>query len=203
MNQASFSSNHRIFPTLKTYQKDECIFLQNQEFHGFYLIKSGLVKTSRVHESGSMGILSIKIQGEYLGELLPSHLGKKHTYTATALENQTVVELIPWEDPNLARLQRILECLQADLVQTRIRLERIIYENSQERIRLTLKDLASRLGKRFGSETLLKLPITHRELATLADTSRQTVTTFLSGLKAQNKINYSRGRFLFRNLDTF
>jgi CRP/FNR family transcriptional regulator len=58
------------------------------------------------------------------------------------------------------------------------------------------------MGKKFGSETLLKLPVTHEDLATLTDTSRQTVTMVLSRLKAQNIISYSRGRFLFRNLDS-
>lgn len=201
MNQPDFESNLRPFPSLKTFQKDEPIFFQNQEFKGYFLIKSGLVKTSRMHESGAKTILSFKIPGEYLGEIVESDLGKKHSYSATALEDRTVVELIPWEDPNLARLQRILDDLQSEILQTRVRLERFIHQDSEERIRLTLKDLARRLGRKFGSETLLKLPITHEELATLTNTSRQTVTMVLSGLKAQNKISYSRGRFLFRNLD--
>lgn len=202
MNQPEFESQQRAFPCLKSFQKDEPIFFQNQEFKGYYLIKSGLVKTSRLHESGAKSILSFKIQGEYLGELAETEQGKLHSYSATAVEDRTVVELIPWEDPNLTRLKRILENLQSEIIQTRTRLERIIHQDSEARIRLTLKDLAIRLGRKFGSETLLKLPITHEELATLTDTSRQTVTMVLSGLKAQNKITYSRGRFLIRNLDS-
>lgn len=183
-------------------KKGELIFHQGQPFKGYFMIKSGVIKTSRVHDSGSKTILSFKIPGEYLGEIIETGLEKKYSYSAYATEDHTVLEFIPWEDPSLFRLLGILENLHAELLQARVRLERFIEKDSEERIRLTLKDLAMRLGKKFGSETLLKLSVTHEDLATLTDTSRQTVTTVLSRLKAQNKISYSRGRFLFRNLDT-
>lgn len=196
------SGIQKPFPQLKTLQSGEFIFQQNQEFKGYYLVRSGLVKTSRVHESGARTILSFKIQGEFLGEIVETESGKIHSYSARAMKDQTVVELIPWEDPNQAKLLKILENLHTEILQTRTRLERILYLDAEQRIRNTLKELATRLGRKFGSETLLKLPMTHEDLATMTDTSRQTVTTVLSGLKAQNKIYYSRGRILFRNLES-
>jgi CRP/FNR family transcriptional regulator len=183
-------------------RKGELIFHQNEPFKGYFLVKSGIVRTSRVHDSGTKTILSFKIPGEYLGEIIETDLKKNYSYSAYATDDQTVLEFIPWEDPSLFRLLRILENLQSELLQARVRLERFIEKDSEERIRLTLKDLATRMGKKFGSETLLKLPVTHEDLATLTDTSRQTVTMVLSRLKAQNIISYSRGRFLFRNLDS-
>lgn len=71
------------------------------------------------------------------------------------------------------------------------------------RIKFTLRELAQKLGKRFGDETLLKLNLTHEELAMLTDSSRQTVTKTLSTLKRKGIITYSRNRILFRNLETF
>ncbi|TDQ19491.1 CRP/FNR family transcriptional regulator [Algoriphagus boseongensis] len=203
MNQANPIGMNRSFPCLKTLKKDETIFHQNEEFKGYYLVKSGLVKTIRAHESGARAILSFKIQGELMGELVETEHGKKHSYSAIALEENSVVELIPFEDPSHLKLLRILENLQLEILQARTRLERILFQDAEQRIKLTLKDLALRMGRNFGGETLLKLPVTHEDLAILTDTSRQTVSMVLSGLKSQNKITYSRGRILFRNLETF
>ncbi|WP_026952217.1 Crp/Fnr family transcriptional regulator [Algoriphagus mannitolivorans] len=202
MNQAKPSGLNRSFPCLKTLKRDEALFLQNEEFKGYYLVKSGLIKTIRTHESGAKAILSFKIQGELMGELIETELGKKHSYSAIALEDNTVVELIPFEDPSQLKLMRILENLQLEILQVRTRLERILFQDAEQRIKLTLKDLALRMGRNFGKETLLKLPMTQEDLAILTDTSRQTVSMVLAGLKSQNKITYSRGRILFRNLET-
>ena len=203
MNQVQFQGNQKPFPFLRKLKKGECLFSQGDEFNGYYLVKSGLIKTHRSHESGNRSILSIKIQGEFLGDYGTTAQGKVHSYFASALEENTVVELIPVEDPSHLRHLKILESMQSEIQSARLRLERVLFQNAEERIKGSLKELGKKLGQRFGDETLLKIALTHEDLARLADTSRQTVSTVLFGLKSQNKINYSRGRILFRNLDNF
>ncbi|GAB3229082.1 Crp/Fnr family transcriptional regulator [Algoriphagus aestuariicola] len=201
MNYPLTLGQTKSFPSLTILQKGESVFLQNQEFKGYFLIRTGMVKICRIHESGAKALLSFKIQGEFLGEITETPTGKRQSYTAVATEDRTIVELIPYSIGTPCKLQEILKNLQEEIHQTRIRLERYLYQDAEERIKTTLKDLATRLGKKYGSETLLKLPMTHEDLATLTYTSRQTVTTVLSALKAQNKITYSRGRILIRNID--
>jgi CRP/FNR family cyclic AMP-dependent transcriptional regulator len=203
MNQIQFQGNQKSFPLLRNLKKGECLFHQGDEFKGYYLIKSGLIKIQRCHESGIKSILSIKIQGEFLGEYAAQGQVKTHSYVASALEDNTLVELIPIEDDGHLKLQKILETMQSEIQAARTRLEKILFQNAEERIKDSLKELGKKLGKRFGDETLLKISLTHDDLARLADTSRQTVSTVLFGLKSQNKINYSRGRILFRNIDNF
>lgn len=203
MIQSHFQGNHKTFPSWKTLQKGAVLFSQGDEFKGYYLIKSGLLKTSRTHETGGKSLLSIKSQGEFIGEYQSDLVSKFHSYTAIVLDDNTLVEMIPWEDEGTLKLQKILASLQDELQYARTRLERLLFRDAEQRIKLVLKDLGIRLGRKFGDETLLKLPLTHEDLAVLADTSRQTVSTVLSGLKTQKKINYSRGRILFRNIDNF
>ncbi len=203
MNQLRYLGIQNPVPYLRKLTKGEHLFSQGDEFKGYFLIKSGLIKTLRSHESGGRSILSIKIQGEFLGEYRADELRRNYTYFASALEDNTVVEFIPLEEEAPLKLQKILETLQLEIQTARIRLERILFQDAEERIKQALKDLGNKLGKRFGEETLLKISLTHEDLAILADTSRQTVSTVLFGLKSQNKINYSRGRILFRNLKNF
>lgn len=201
MNQANSLNNQKSFPYLKKLNQGDPIVTQGTEFKGYFLIKTGLVKTHRTHESGGKSILSIKIQGEFLGEFTEIGDRKFHTYSASALENNTVVEFLPFEDNSNLRLIKILETMQAEILNARNRLERVLFHDAENRIKQTLRDLGAKLGKKFGHETLVKISLTHEDLAAMADTSRQTVSMVLSGLKSQNKINYSRGRILFRNLE--
>lgn len=201
MNQSKSLNNQKSFPYLKKLNQGDTIVTQGTEFKGYFLIKTGLVKTHRTHESGGKSILSIKIQGEFLGEFTEIEDRKFHTYSASALENNTVVEFLPFEDNSSLRLIKILETMQAEILNARSRLERVLFQDAENRIKQTLKDLGTKLGKKFGHETLVKISLTHEDLAAMADTSRQTVSMVLSGLKSQNKINYSRGRILFRNLE--
>lgn len=203
MNHSHYLGRQKSFPYLKKLNKGETLFSQGSEFNGYFLVKSGLIKTHRTHELGGKSILSIKILGEFLGEYEEKNNQRYHNYSVTALEDNTVVEFIPLEMDNQLRLIKILETLQSDIQNARNRLERILYQCAEDRIKQTIRDLGVRLGKKFGNETLLKISLTHEDLAILADTSRQTVTTVLSELKNQNKINYSRGRILFRNLENF
>ncbi|MBY5950508.1 Crp/Fnr family transcriptional regulator [Algoriphagus sp. NF] len=200
MNKADKSFTQPNFPQLLRFQKGEQILGQGKLFQGYFLIKSGLVKTVRYQESGNSTLLSIKDQGEFLGEFHEEHTEKRLSYSAFAMEDNTLVEKIQMEEhPNL-KLMRIIQTLQEEIHTARLRLERMLFQDAEFRIISVLKDLGERFGEKYGDETLLKLPLTHEELAKLTDTSRQTVTTILSGLKAQNKINYSRGRILFRNI---
>ena len=201
MNQATNIGYQKTFPFLRKLNQGDLLISQGSEFRGYFLIKTGMVKTHRMHESGGKSILSIKIQGEFLGEFTELENGKFHTYSASALEDNTVVEFIPFEDDSNLRLIKILETMQAEMLNARSRLERALFQDAENRIKQTLKDLGKKLGKKFGHETLVKISLTHEDLAAMADTSRQTVSMVLSGLKSQNKINYSRGRILFRNLD--
>ncbi|WP_111670283.1 Crp/Fnr family transcriptional regulator [Algoriphagus litoralis] len=202
MNQAKSINNQKSFPFLRKLNQGDMIICQGSEFRGYFLIKTGLVKTHRIHESGGKSILSIKIQGEFLGEFTARENRRLHTYSASALEDNTVVEFIPYEDDTNLRLIKILETMQAEILNARNRLERVLFQDAENRIRQTLKELGKKLGKKFGQETLVKISLTHEDLAAMSDTSRQTVSMVLSGLKSQNKINYSRGRILFRNLDS-
>jgi CRP-like cAMP-binding protein len=64
-----------------------------------------------------------------------------------------------------------------------------------------LKDAASWKGVRVGYETMIQTQLTHKDIASLTGTSRQTVTTILNELKEKNLINFNRKQILIRDLD--
>jgi len=81
------------------------------------------------------------------------------------------------------------------------RLEAMIFKDSRTRIIDFLVNLAEKSGDRIGYEVVVRKFMTHREIANITATSRQTVTTVLNVLKSNNVITFDRHRLLIRNFE--
>jgi len=193
------------FPIFKNYAKRGNIYRQGETSEGFYLVKSGSVKLQKTLPNGAQTILKIVSAGELFGEGDSNGVNQRRNNSfATALEDGTLIQKITSKNLLDFSLQsQVQEKLLESNLETIKRLERLNWMDAERRIKFTLLELGQKLGKRFGDETLLKLNLTHEELAMLTDSSRQTVTKTLSSLKKEGIINYSRNRILFRNLLTF
>ena len=82
------------------------------------------------------------------------------------------------------------------------RLESLVFKDARARIVEFLKDLAEERGQKVGFETMVKNHFTHKDIASLTGTSRQTVTTILNELKDKNLINFDRSAYLIRDLES-
>lgn len=201
----NWESNQVRFPNFKSYSKREIIYRQGEPSFGFYLVKHGSVKLQKTLPNGSQSILKIITAGEIFGDGLSiESLNTKNNTFAIALEDGTLIQSIStknFQDPKVGC--QLLDKLQSYNLELTRRLEQLNWMDSESRIKNLLFNLAQKLGKQYGDETLLKLNLTHEEIAMLTDSSRQTVTKTLSKLKKDGVINYSRNRILFRNLKTF
>ena len=81
------------------------------------------------------------------------------------------------------------------------RLEAMIFKDSRTRIVDFLVKLAEKSGDRIGYEIVVRKFMTHREIANITATSRQTVTTVLNVLKSNNIITFDRHRLLIRDFE--
>ena len=81
------------------------------------------------------------------------------------------------------------------------KVESLVFKDSRTRIVEFLRDWANEKGKKVGFETMMKNYLTHKDIAALTGTSRQTVTTILNELKEKNIINFDRRRILVRDMD--
>ena len=191
------------FSDFKLFQKGCLIYKQGVTSEGYYLLKKGTVKLQKSLDKGSQTILRIVSEGEIFGE--GDFYGqKKNQSNAIAIEDDTIIQKL---DAEKTKTPEVNQQVQLHLLNQNehlaTRLQRMLFEEAEERIKSLLFDLASKKGKNFGTETLLKINLTHSELALLADTSRQMVSKTLSQLKKEGQLNYSRNRFLFRNLLNF
>jgi CRP-like cAMP-binding protein len=95
---------------------------------------------------------------------------------------------------------RLLKLVGLRLMRLERKLELLVFKDARTRIIEFLKDAASWKGKKVGFETMIPTKLTHKDIASLTGTSRQTVTTILNELKEQNLIYFDRKKILIRDL---
>ena len=96
---------------------------------------------------------------------------------------------------------RLLKLVGLRLMKMERKLELLVFKDARTRIIEFLKDAASWKGKKVGFETMIQTKLTHKDIAALTGTSRQTVTTILNELKEANLIYFDRRKILIRDLE--
>jgi CRP-like cAMP-binding protein len=197
-----------MFLPFKKLGKFQPVYRQGELANKLFMVKSGAVKLCELVESGDQLIHAIKTEGEIFGEWdALFHSDVHFNNSAITLSDNTEIHYIKLSEVNFDTAPNSVAGLSAlvfeDFKKLNLRHKRLLNRDAAYRIRETLLHLAQKAGQKFGDETLLKIWLSHEDLAKLADTSRQTVTAVMNELKNKKKITYSRDRILFRSLINF
>lgn len=187
------------------FKKDEFIYFPNESATHIYMIAEGRVRIGHYLDDGQEAINAILTTGEIFGELALAGEEKRKDFAQAMDMNTSVCPLSIEELKSLMADNKELGFKMLKLVGLRlIKLERkmelLVFKDARTRIVEFIKDTASWKGKRVGSETLIPTKLTHKDIASLTCTSRQTVTTILNELKDNNLISFDRRRILVRDL---
>jgi len=201
-NSSWSKENHSVH----FFKKEEKIYSPNDPSIKIFMIVEGRVKISNVDLDGKNTIKAIFGENDIFGEMALT--GEKFRIDcATAMEDNTkiftlsVSEVIEMMKGNTLISSQILSMLGTRIRRIEKRLESLLHNDARTRIIDFLRDLALEKGRKIGFETLIKNYFTHKDMASLTGTSRQTVTTVLNELKEKNIINFDRRRILIRDMD--
>lgn len=188
------------------FKKDDFIYFEDEQSEHIYLIAEGRVKIGSYTEDGKEVTKAILSAGEIFGEL--ALIGQeKHTDFAQSMDNNTTICPMNIDDMhelmahNKALSLKIYKLLGLRIKKLERKVESLVFKDSRTRIVEFLRDWANEKGKKVGFETMMKNYLTHKDIAALTGTSRQTVTTILNELKDKNIINFDRRRILVRDMD--
>jgi CRP/FNR family transcriptional regulator, cyclic AMP receptor protein len=167
----------------KRFPQAATIFTTGAPSGFMYILESGLVKLISLSEKGQETILHILKPGDVFGELLLSQ--ERRTFTAVVVED-ALVTMISRED--LLKLLSLAPRLALNfmrLLSKRLaRVEKGLAESSHtwsyHRLAKVLLQLSEQYGEEVPTGTLIKLRLTHEDLANLIGTTRETVTTQLN-----------------------
>lgn len=192
--------------TFNYYKKDQYIYFPEEPATHIYMIVSGRVRLGHYQEDGKEVISAILTTGEIFGELAIAGEEKRTDFAQAMEANTTICPLSIEELKALMKENRELSFKLLKLVGLRLmklerKLELLVFKDARTRVIEFLKDAASWKGKKVGFETMIPTRLTHKDIAALTGTSRQTVTTILNELKEKNLINFDRKKILIRDLE--
>jgi CRP/FNR family cyclic AMP-dependent transcriptional regulator len=189
-----------------TRRKNEPLFPSGQPPEKTFVLLSGRVKMGTVAKDGREVVSSILYKGDLLGETGLWTTGQRGPF-AVALDKQ--VELLEFQAADFRRLlqrlpnvaQYVLRAVGAKLLEAENRSRALLFDPARKRVVDRLKLMVQREGVAIGYELLLRNCPTHQDLADLAGTSRQTVTSILNDLRQQQLLHIDRKNILVRDLD--
>jgi CRP/FNR family transcriptional regulator, cyclic AMP receptor protein len=187
-------------------KKDEFVYFPDEEADHLYMIAEGRVKIGHYLDDGKEVVKSILTKGELFGELALAGEEKRSDF-AQAIDNRTAI--CPVSLTELKQLMttdkdlsfRLIKLIGLRLMKLERKLELLVFKDARTRVVEFLKDAAAWKGKKVGYETMIPTKLTHKDIAALTGTSRQTVTTILNELKQDNLIYFDRRKILIRDLE--
>jgi len=191
--------------TFNYFKKDQFIYFPDEPAQYIYMVADGRVRIGRYLDDGKEIVTAILGMGVIFGELALAG-EEKRTDFAQAMDDKTTV--CPLSIDELKQLMygnqelsfKMLKLVGLRLMKLERKLELLVFKDARTRIIEFIKDSATWKGKKVGYETLVPTKLTHKDIAALTGTSRQTVTTILNELKEKNLINFDRKKILVRDL---
>lgn len=187
------------------YKRDAFIYFPEDKADHIYMIASGRVKIGHYLDDGKEVISAILTTGEIFGELALAGEETRKDFAQVMDENTSICPLSIHDLKDLMLENKELSFKMLKLVGLRLmklerKLESLVFKDARTRVVEFLKDAASWKGKKVGFETMIPTKLTHKDIAALTGTSRQTVTTILNELKERNLIYFDRKKILIRDL---
>lgn len=185
--------------TEKQFPRGATIFSQGDHSDSVYILKNGLVKLISLSETGRETILHILRPDDIFGELLLSE--EKRLFTAMVIEDALVavisrerfLELLSLAPPVALNFIRLLS---KRLAKVEKGLAESSHTWSNHRLAKALLQLSEEYGEEVPTGTLIKLRLTHEDLANLIGTTRETVTTQLKKFTRMGLLNRQARRLI-------
>jgi CRP/FNR family cyclic AMP-dependent transcriptional regulator len=180
---------------LKRINKNQFIYHNEQAIQNVYVIEKGSVKCGMETSAGKILIKHIHYEGEVFGENV--FAGIKRNDFAQAVKDTTLM-IIPANlfrtiiSKNAEFAAVVMELIITRLKDVEERMHSFVFKKAKDRILDFIVSSGRARGIRIGmDECLINHGMSHKEIAYLTDTSRQTVARVLGELKRENLIHFS------------
>ena len=188
-----------------SFEANQYVYLPEEPARKIFLINSGRIKIGTYGADGKEITKAILTPGEVFGELALINDGNRRDFAYT-LEGTELCVLEKSDLNGMLRERSELQLFFMRLIGNRTikleqRLENLMFKTSRSRITEFLHQLATERGRAVGFEREVRNMLTHKEIADLTGTSRQTVNAVLNDLRRQNIITFDRKRLLVRDMD--
>lgn len=184
----------------KHFSKGQVVLFEEDTSNYMYIIFSGKVRVVQHSSEGKERILAMHKRGDYFGELALFD-GKTAPATVIAIE-ESEIGLLSKSDfdrfvlNNEKVLFQLLSILCMRLRESWVMLKIMSFADAEQRIRAVLKNMSKLYGVKDQRGVLVTLKLTHKDIASYASVSRETVTRLISKLTKDGEIEILDNRYI-------
>jgi CRP/FNR family cyclic AMP-dependent transcriptional regulator len=189
----------------KKIRKGEIILREEDTNNFMYMILSGKLKVVQTTGEGKEIILAIHHAGQFFGEMSLID-GKTSPATVVAAEDSLII-LVSKKDfhdlliSHRRVLYNLLQIMCARLRDSWDKLKILTLKDPAERLRLLFLMLSLHSGEKMPEGTLLKMKLTHQNIADMTGLTRETVTRILNKWENGGKITILENKLIRLNSD--
>lgn len=188
---------------MRRFAKGSPIYLPAEANTSVFLLAEGRVKLCSITPDGKQAILAFIEPGELFGELALFDDETADEYAET-MANSTLImlpkdtlEQLLNESPELVLSVSKLIGLRRRRVERR--LKSLLFRSNRDRLVHLLLELTGDYGTPSEQGVLLKIPLSHQDLASIIGATRETVTTLLGELQLAGFIKVARQKLIIRD----
>ena len=185
----------------RSLTKGEILFHQGDDADAIYILKSGILKLTRLMESGDEIIVKLVHAKQALGENNLFSVNPVHEVSAVALEDAELCGLdrnsfenIIMSNPQLAK--DIIKNLGTKLTKLHMDIAENSIQSSTDRVMMVLRQLASQNGIETDQSILINVNITQNELSSMVGISRVMTSQILKKMESDGILKKDKRKYI-------
>lgn len=186
-------------------KKGQTILHPNRITYEIYFIETGYVKNYTLTQSGEEKIHCFyKAENIFPLQCLADNVTVKDYYdslTDVQLRTVTKNDLLSYVNSNKDAMQELFDEMGHYLDLCENRVTYLQYTSPYDRLTARLLFMAERFGQKNNSDIFIDVPITHKDIASSINTTRETVNKELIFMEKSGLITYSRNHIIIHNIE--
>lgn len=200
--------HHRLIgeaAIMRTVSKGERLYEQGSSDPNVYILKRGTLKITQLTPDGKEIILDILKSGSLFGELVAGEPGE-HDESAVMLEDGLICTIPSHRFQELLQTIPGLALQITKLIRFRLRkienrLVDLVHCTVEQRLAKTLLNVLDDFGVPSNQGILITVRLTHKDLARLIASTRETVTATVNRFKRKGILTSHGKHLVVRDLD--
>ena len=188
-----YKQNHQF----RDYKKGEFIYFSDDPASSIYLVTEGKVKLLYYTEEGDEVVKSVLARGEVFGELALLGEDTRQDCAQVLTDRTAVCKLTLEEMQQLMKDDvsfglKIFKLIGLRINKLERKIDSLVFKDVRTRIIDFIREYVVEKGEHNGREYKADNFLTHKDIANLVGTTRQTVTTLLNELRSEGMIDFTR-----------
>lgn len=183
----------------------QMVFTSDDSSDSIYILKSGRVKIARITKDGKEIIMGMLKPNDVFGEMAIINQGPRGSFAEAQVDTyyyriklDDLYRLMKMKPAIIIRLTKVIGDRRTEVEK---RMENYLFHGVRERLANLLIKLSDDFGIKDARGKMLRIKITHQDLANTIGSSRETVSLTLGDFRKSGLIEIKERKIIIKNLE--